>query len=160
MTKPRRITYEEQKDAGLIRQQRQTFVAPASVERYQPLPPEQRSAYEVAVPPTATQHIEVRTSAVDRAKGYLIASVPLYGAFAIGVVAVGVLFLGLPLWSFSAFVTLWLSFLLAWFAGWVVTLLLSAEGVAFYEARQKWKVVEREQAERWRHYNRQTGGER
>jgi hypothetical protein len=47
--------------------------------------------HTIDVPATATQHIEVKTSAVDRAQGFLLASIPLYLAFATAVVALCVL---------------------------------------------------------------------
>lgn len=133
------------------------FVAPA----YGPPPPQAIQPvthYEVAhtinAPLSATQHVEMKTSAVDRAKGFLIASVPLYAAFALGVLLVSVLFAGVPFWSFWGLSVFWLSFVLAWLWGYRETLEKSAEGIAHFEARAKWKVIMREQDKRWAHYDR------
>jgi hypothetical protein len=138
------------------------FVAPA----YDEAPPAQQPIqiaprYEVAhtinAPLSATQHIELRTSAVDRAKGFLIASVPLYAAFAVGVLAVSIAFAGVPFLSFWSFAIFWLSFVLAWLAGYWQMLEKSAEGIAHYEARRKWNIIEEEQRQRWAHYERMIG---
>lgn len=101
------------------------------------------------VPLSATQHIEMRTSAVDRSLGFLLASVPLYFAFALGVLILSVLFANVPFWSFWGLAIFWSSFVLAWLWGYRETLLKSAEGIAMFEAQQKWKVIQEEQRRRW-----------
>lgn len=111
-------------------------------------------SHRLDVNPNATTHIEMQTSAVDRAKGFLIASVPLYGAFALGVVLLAILLTNVPFWSFWAFCIFWLSFVLAWVWGYRATLMKSAEGIAHLEANRKWDVIEEEQRQRWAHYER------
>jgi hypothetical protein len=101
----------------------------------------------------------MKTSAVDRSLGFLIASVPLYGGFALVVVLVTVFFAGVPMLSLPALVIFWLSFVAAWIVGYTYTLSVSAEGVSHYEATQKWAVIREEQKRRWEHYERLTGGE-
>lgn len=116
--------------------------------------PRHEVAHTINVPLNATQHIELRTSAVDRAKGFLIGTVPLYAAFAVGVTAAAVWLTGEPILSFWAFMVFWLSFVLAWLAGYKMTLDKSAEGIAHYEAHEKWGVIKEEQRRRWAHYDR------
>jgi hypothetical protein len=111
------------------------------------LPPEQHS---FAVTPSATQHVEVKTNSVDRAKGFLIASIPRTFAFSLTVSILSIVLGGVSLGL--AFVVLFSVFSLTELVSYIVTLLLSAEGVSWYEARRKWNVIEREQTERWRHY--------
>jgi hypothetical protein len=101
----------------------------------------------------------MRTSAVDRAKGFLIASVPLYAAFATAVVAVVVIGWSVPVWSLATLVIFWLSFTAAWVIGYTYTLTVSAEGVSLFEAKSKWDVIREEQRRRWEHYERLTGDE-
>lgn len=113
----------------------------------------------IDVPLSATQHIEMKTSAVDRALGFLIANVPLFAAFAVGVVLVSYVGFNVPFLSIPALVIFWLSFVAAWLISYGYTLSLSAEGVAHYEARQKWQVIKREQKERWNHYNKRLTDE-
>jgi hypothetical protein len=132
---------------------------PAIRER---IPVEIAPRYEVVhsidAPLSATQHIDMRTSAVDRAKGFLIASTPLYAAFALGVVVLAALFAGVPFWSFWSFATFWLSFVAAWAWGYKQTLEKSAEGISHYEARRKWDIIGEEQRRRWEYYERQLEG--
>lgn len=152
---PQRKTYHE----AIPIARPANFVEPL----YEDLPQTRREiqiapSYEVShridAPLSATQHIEIRTSSVDRAKGFLIATVPLYAAFAIAVLALSVKFADVPILSFWSFTIFWLSFVLAWLAGYWVTLEKSAEGIAHFEARKKWKIIEREQEKRWDYYDR------
>ena len=134
---------------------------PAAIARHATAPEitaMNQASHVLDVPPTATQHIEVKTSSVDRAKGFLIANVPLFAAFALGVVLVAWVGAGVPIASVDALVTFWLAFVLAWLVGYVYTLSMSAEGIAMFEARSKWRVIEREQRERWAHYKQLNGG--
>lgn len=101
--------------------------------------------------PSAQQIVEVRTSGVDRAKGFQIAIVPLAMTLGLLIVFVSLAFEN-ELFSLVSLLLFWCTFALCWLIGWIATLLLSAEGVAFYEAHRKWRVVEREQEERWAHY--------
>ena len=120
--------------------------------------PRYEVAHHIDAPLSATQHVEMRTSAVDRSKGFLLASLPLYGAFALGIVVLTVLFFGVPFWSFWAFATFWLSFVLAWAWGYRETLAKSAEGISHYEARRKWDIIAEEQRRRWEHYEHMIEG--
>ena len=118
-----------------------------------PIDAEIRHTIDVA--PTATQHIEVKTSAVDRAKGFLLASIPLYAAFATAVVALCVLGFGLPWLSLLMLIVFLLAFVAVWFLGYTYTLQVSAEGVSLYEATEKWDVIKLEQRKRWEQWEKQ-----
>ena len=140
---------------------RANFVAPLPVTSVAkrgraPLLPVQDTRHVLDVPMQSTQHIEMKTSAVDRSKGFLIANVPLFGAFAIGVWLLTGLLTSAPLLSFMGLCVLWLSFVLAWLASYAYTLHVSAEGVSMYEAKSKWAVIKREQERRWEYYERQN----
>jgi len=125
--------------------------------------PVQETTHRIDVPMQATQHIEMKTSAVDRSRGFLIANVPLFGAFALGVWLLSGLVTSTPLFSFLGLCILWSSFVLAWLASYWYTLRVSAEGVSMYEARQKWGIIREEHRRRWQHYEKltdqQNGGE-
>jgi hypothetical protein len=154
------ITIEQQEGMGL-RRPSQKFVPAAPLAR-RPVPAMPLNAnvvHTIDAAPVATQHVEMKTSAVDRSLGFLIASVPLYGGFALVVVLVTVFFAGVPMLSLPALVIFWLSFVAAWIVGYTYTLSVSAEGVSHYEATQKWAVIREEQKRRWEHYERLTGGE-
>ncbi len=111
--------------------------------------------HTIDVPATATQHIEVKTSAVDRAQGFLLATVPAYAIFATAVLAICVMMWDVPLWSLPALVILALAFLAAWVLGYTYTLQISAEGVSFFEATEKWNIIRVEQQKRWEQWERQ-----
>lgn len=112
------------------------------------------------VPITATQHVEMRTSAVDRAKGFLIANVPLFAAFALVVVLAAINLHGSPLLSWFAFNVFWSVFTLTWLISYIVTLAVSAEGVAWMEAHRKLRILEKEQDRRWQYYLDNERGEK
>ena len=138
------------------------FVEPSYEEQRRDLPayaPRHEVSHVIDVPMNASQHIEMKTSAVDRGKGFLIVNVPLFGAFALGVLLLAILMTGHPFWSFWSFCVFWLSFVAAWLYSYKMTLDKSAEGVSHYEARQKWGVIREEQRRRWEHYDRQIGDE-
>lgn len=109
--------------------------------------------YMVDVPLASTQHIEMRTNAVDRAKGFLLSNIPLLVAFALGVSILRVTATGAPFWTLTTLAWFWTTFVLAWLLSYAVTLMLSAEGIAFYESYSKWKLLEREQENIWSHYD-------
>lgn len=159
-TPARTVTAAEQLSTGLVK--RSNFVAPlevTAVAKCGPaqLLPVQDTSHTLDVPMQATQHIEMKTSAVDRSKGFLIASVPLFGAFAVGVWLLSGLVTATPLLSFLGLCILWSSFVLAWLASYAYTLHMSAEGVSMYEAKSKWNVIREEQRRRWEYYERQIG---
>lgn len=123
------------------------------------MPINSQVAHVIDAAPVATQHIEMKTSAVDRSKGFLIANVPLFGAFALLMWLLSGVFALAPWFSLTALLIFWLSFVLAWLASYVYTLRVSAEGVAFYESKMKWKVIMREQDRRWGYYEQFKDGE-
>jgi hypothetical protein len=152
------VTYEEQKATGLIKPAR-NFVQAELVPQVRQIPTALSNVqHSITVAPTATQHIEVKTNSVDRAKGFLIAGVPLYAAYGVGMLIVSVALFDTPVLSLTGFIIFWLSFVGAWAWGYFQTLRTSAEGVAYYEAKRKWDVIEREQSERWNYYKQSQGG--
>lgn len=156
----RTVTAAEQLSTGMVK--RSNFVAPAeitTVAKRGPaqLLPVQETSHTLDVPMQATQHIEMKTSAVDRSKGFLIANVPLFGAFAVGVWLLSGLVTSTPLLSFLGLCILWSSFVLAWLASYAYTLHMSVEGVSMWEARAKWRVIAEEQRRRWEYYERIEG---
>jgi fatty acid desaturase len=140
-----------------LRRQTQRFVPAGPVRRDLPaMPINANITHTIDAAPVATQHVEMKTSAVDRALGFLIASVPLYAGFALLVLLVTVFYAGVPFLSLPALVIFWLSFVAAWVVGYTYTLSVSAEGVSHYESRQKWAVIKEEQRRRWEHYEKLT----
>jgi hypothetical protein len=148
------ITRQQQEEAGLLPVRAHTYV-PASPRRDGPnIPTRHEVSLDVAHP--AQQIVHVNTSAVDRAKGYQIVITPL--AVALGVVAVIVsMAFENEFFSFASFVFFWLTFVLAWLAGWIVTALATPEFVSWYSAKRQWNHIDREQEERWAHYKWVSG---
>ena len=157
-----RVTVEEQIERGVLRASNPKYV-PARVETqaitHRPtvevMPPQNN--FDMAVTPTGTSHVEMRTSAKDRAQGFIIASMPRTFAFSLAVTLAAITLGGVTLGA--AFVILFGVFSIVEIASYIFTLSISAEGVASYEARQKWAVIREEQRERWNHYKKMQGGE-
>ena len=159
---PRTISRAEQESMGMVK--RSNFTAPAEVTSLAKrgpaqVIPVQDTRHSLDVPMQATQHIEMRTSAVDRSKGFLLANVPLFAAFAVGVWLLSGAFALAPWFSITALLIFWLSFVLAWLASYAYTLHMSAEGVSMFEARSKWAIIREEQRRRWEYYEKQIGDE-
>ena len=154
----RTVGYTEQQQTGMVK--RNNFVTPAEVTAVAKrgpaqVLPVQDTRHTIDVPLAATQHIEMRTSATDRAKGFLIANVPLFGAFALGVWLLSGLMTKTPLFSFLGLCILWSSFVLAWLVSYWYTLRVSAEGIAMFEAKAKWGVIRHHHDRMWDYYERQ-----
>lgn len=155
-----RVTVEEQINLGVLRTSNPKYV-PAVVEStavaHRPavevMP---HNNFDMAVTPTATSHVDMRTSAKDRAQGFIIASMPRTFAFSLAVTLAAITLGGVTLGV--AFVILFGVFSIVEIASYIYTLAISAEGTANYEARQKWAIIREEQRERWNHYNRLNGG--
>ena len=160
-TTVRRITYTDpeywQQDSGPIvsrgvAHQSSAYV-PALPDK-QKLPAQTNHAMILDVTPSAAAHVEVRTSHQDRAKGYLISTVPLCGAFALCVVIVRTAYAYSPLLSMASLLWFWTTFCLFWLLSYIWGYVIqSPEFTMLYEARGKLKLLEREQKERWKYYN-------
>lgn len=152
------VTVEEQRKMGIRRTQYTPAVpeGTAALARVPKVEAPAQPPMVLEVTPTATSHIDMRTSAQDRAIGFLIASMPRTFAFSLAVTLASIVLAGVTL--AASLVILFGTFSVVELASYIYTLTVSAEGTAHYEARQKWAVIKREQAERWRHYNRLTGG--
>jgi len=150
------VSLEQQHKQGL-RPQRNNYITRGAdpISKVTPtLPIQTEIVHTINAQPLATQHVEVKTSAVDRAKGFLLASIPLYLAFATAVVGVIVLGFRVPLASLATLTIFLLAFVAAWVVGYGYTLTVSAEGVNLYEAKNKWDVIRTEQTQRWAHWEK------
>lgn len=149
------VSIERQREMGLRRSNYSTEAPlavqarPPAPQRYQGPPPAQ-TPITLDVSPTAVTSVEMRTSAVDRAKGFLIASVPRTAAFALSVSLASIVLADVSF--LVALVILFSTFSVVELISYVFTLAISAEGTGHYEAVQKWKVIREEQRQRWKHY--------
>lgn len=116
--------------------------------------------YTVRAPQGATQHIELRTSMVDRALGHLITNVSMLFVFSwIVPIAKAVVFQS-PVTALSA-LTLWfMTFAVLWAGTWIVALVISPEGIGLLSELLKWKLLFREQTYRWQHWERMNRDDR
>jgi len=151
------VSYDEQKRQGLIRkpEYRETFVSSGRNTNIQTFPQHQIT---VDVDHPAKQEIILHTSAVDRAKGYQLIITPL--AIGLGILAVlaTIMLWDVPVLSFKILVIFWVSFVITWLVGWIITMLGTPEFVSWYGAKRQWDIIEREQRERWEYYWWQNGG--
>ena len=156
------VTIAEQEKMGIRRPVQPGNYVQAHSNPVQVLPPASLSnvAHTLDVGNVSTMHTELRTSATDRAKGFLLASVPLFATVALLAVLVAWIGWGTPLFSMATLLIFWVTFAVTWAGTWIYTLTYSAEGIAMFEARSKWRVIEREQAARWAFYAKMNGHSR
>lgn len=152
----RPVTLQEQEELGLRRRQQSTkLVLP---ERQAILPPATTSQHTALdVPLNAIQMVEVRTSELDRSKGYLLRTIPLSVAFAIVATIAGISLAGRPFFSWSAFVIFWLSFVAAWMFGEYRHGKSSPNSVALEEVKRKWDNIDANDKRRWDSWQAATG---
>ena len=160
----RTVSHDEQVSTGMVETRNLVRALPevTSVAKRGPAVPlpVQDTNHTIDVPMQATQHIEMQTSAVDRSKGFLIANVPLFAAFAMGVWLLSGWLAAYPLLSYLGLLIFWLSFVLAWLVSYWYTLRVSAEGIAMYEAKSKWGIIRDEHDRRWAHYDSLREGDK
>lgn len=159
--KTKTVTVEEQRELGIRRVQYPPAKA-ATVAADGPARQPAASALahpdlvtDMSIAPNATSYVEMRTSAQDRAWGYLISSIPRTFFFSLGLTLVAILATGINL--ITGIVLLIVTFALVEMISYGYTLAISPEGTAHYEARQKWAILRYEQRQRWQHYGRQAG---
>ena len=104
----------------------------------------------------ATQHVELRTSAVDRAQGFQIMITPVSVVLAVLAVLVSLAFDN-ELLSFASILIFWGTFAVLYALVWLLTALMTPEAISFFSANRQWNVIDREQKETWDHYKWQAG---
>ena len=88
----------------------------------------------------------------SRAVGFSIKTWQLSAVVGVAVWLAARILGGHPLLSLASILWLVTGFGLVWAGAFVLDLLLSPSGVALYNARRMWNHLDREQAERWRHW--------
>ncbi len=157
-----RVSVQEQIERGILQPSNSSKYVPARVETtattHRPtvevMP---QNDFNMAVTPTGTTHVEMKTSAQDRAWGFLIASTPRTFVFSLAITLVSML--ATDIGVIAGIVMLVSIFSVVELASYIYTLTISAEGTAHMEAKRKWDVIEREQRKRWKHYERISGGD-
>lgn len=106
------------------------------------------------VPLSATQHVEVRTSDEDRARGFALRTRQLGIVISTAMVVASVSFVNVPLFSFWSLSIFVLTYAAVWLYAYYLALTRSAEGIAYNESNRKWDYLDRHQEKMWEHYER------
>ena len=120
---------------------------PAAIvpRRVEVLPPAQHELQH-AQPVQTVQRLD--TSAVDRAKGFTIVSVPLAAALGFVALLVGIVAFGVPWLSLPALLLLFGMFTLAWLVAWLWHQSASPDGVALWQVLLGYRLLRHEQRAR------------
>ena len=102
--------------------------------------------------PTAQTSVELRTTYLDRAQGFQLATLPISIAFGVGALVVAVVGYSVPIISLGALAVFWLAFLGWWLLGWAIHHIASPDGIALVQALLAYRFIREEQVERHRRY--------
>jgi len=127
------------------------FVEPAAIQPIRPyrvevLPP--AAPMTPTVPTTSRTDVMLKTTYVDRARGFNTVAVPLSAAVGVGSLIIGVAGFAVPVFSVGALATLWLGFLATWLVAWAIHTVISPEGNALVTTFFAWGWLAREQRHR------------
>lgn len=150
------VTIAEQEAQGLRRPVAPVNYVPPTrnPQQVQVLPPVQEIRYGLDVAPNATLTTEVRSSKWDAAKAYLLETTGLCFIVALALVLGARYVAAWPLLGAGMYLSTLILFSVLWGGSYVVHKFLSAEGVAFYESKRKWNVIDAERRDRAAYYRR------
>lgn len=106
------------------------------------------------VTPNATQHVEVKTSQVDSAWGFLIKTIPLAALFGFVAVLIVWFFAETPFLSLPTLLAFWVTLAITWAWMHKEHMRNTAEGVSRYETERKWNWHDKEQSFRHEYYRK------
>lgn len=137
------------------------FVAPAETTAIvpkprRPLPDQTRHERTIRVTPHATQHIEVKTSAVDQAKAFEIRTRSLAIVTGLGMVVLSTYRGWIELFSVGAIVVFGVTFAGVWLVAYSLDIIVSPGFVTLFEAAAKWLIFGYEVVQTWRYRNREN----
>ena len=134
---------------------RDTYVpATHAAPRMEILPPEAHGAAPM-VQPTAMVEARIVGNYQDRAKGFVIETSLLAAVVGVLAAVVAVVGFSTPFVSLGVLQWFWTAFALVWGIAFGLHKLMSPDGNAVLHTMGLWGYMKREQAERWRFYNRQ-----
>lgn len=107
------------------------------------------------LPPAAHLQTEIRTSHVDRAKGFQVATVPIAIAAGVGALIIAVVGWSVPAMSLIGLLIFWAAFLAWWVLGWLIHNVMSPDGIALIHTLLGWAYLRRDQRERHKRYRQQ-----
>lgn len=130
---------------------RQTFVPPAP-QPVQPLPAQPAPMDGFNVPSPAQSMVELRTSYLDRSKGFVWAITPVAAVTGVLSCVAGVTLFAVPLLSWAILQVFLAFFCVTWIVGYGLHLLLSPDGALFLNTFMLWRTVRHEQEDRHKRY--------
>ena len=151
-----KITREQQQDMGLVPFTTKNFVQADRQPDVVKIP-DYSTSQTIDVLPVSTMHVETKTSHVDRSKGFLISTVPLFVGFATTICLAAYIGLEIPIFSTTMLLIFFCVFVGAWLMAYSWSLIYSNEGIALIESKGRLRILEREQINRWSHYDRMIG---
>lgn len=122
-----------------------TSLAPIVPQRVEVLPPAQHELQQVQ-PVQVVQRMD--TSAVDRARGFTLASVPLAAALGFVAFLAAVGLFGVPWLSLAAVLVLFGTFAGVWLVAWIWHMSASPDGVALWMVLLHYRLLRHEQRAR------------
>lgn len=128
--------------------ERNNYVAapPAPVVRRVEILPPEHSEIELAQPSTTIQ--QLRTSHVDRAKGFNISTAGLAGIVGLGGVLMAAVGWSIPLWSLTALALFFSLAMVVWAGAWAWWNLASPDGVSVLSVLLHYRLLRHEQRAR------------
>lgn len=111
-------------------------IRPATISRIQP------------DMPTGGSQVILKTTYIDRSKGFLISSVPLWLAFATAAGLICYFYRGNPFLSVAMIGYLFTGAALGWFGSWAIHTIISPDGNTFYQSWLAYRIIQREQDHR------------
>jgi len=155
-----KVSYQEQVDMGLIRNQRQAFVPALRGEVLPPAPapapaPATNTMITFDSQPGATSHIEVKTSFWDRAKGFTLMTSQLSLLYGFAFVVVGRVVADIPIFSIWGLLMFLIAYSLTWGFAYMQTLHYSPEGIQARESDKKLGIIELDVRKRWEYMERE-----
>ena len=137
------------------------FVAPAETtaivrKQRRPLPDKTRHERLIKITPHATQHIEVKTSAVDQAKAFEIRTRSLAIVIGLGMVVLSTYRGWIELFSVGAIVVFGVTFAGVWLVAYSLDIIVSPGFVTLFEAIAKWAIFGYEVIQTWRYRSREN----
>lgn len=98
---------------------------------------------------TAQAVVQMKTSHVDRAQGFLLSNWPLAGSFGLLAVLIAMLGWEVPFFSIGTLVLFWLFFAAWWVVSYLINMALSSDAAVLWQAILGYRLIRHEQKHRF-----------
>jgi hypothetical protein len=147
-----KVSYEEQIEMGLVRP-KDNFIPAIRGEVLRPsrplAPVDTNSIIQFDSQPGATSHIEVKTSFLDRAKGFTLMTSQLSLLYGAAFVVIGRVVADIPIFSIWGLLMFLIAYSVTWGIAYMQTLHFSPEGIQARESDKKLSIIEMDVRKRW-----------